>query len=189
MVETQNLMASIQGPGLEVELQPQFQAASLRYFDSAGAFAGVIRSISGLDIPTGLRATHRVHSADGQGMTVLAWRSPSETTLLTTENGLIDALQSAAARLADGCMVDQRGGLLVFGARGEAVPELVAKKAGYGAMPAIGESRRTRFADVAVSIAKLRADQTLFIVDRIYAPHVMASIRISAENLAAPLYD
>jgi heterotetrameric sarcosine oxidase gamma subunit len=182
MAETQDLLASIEGPRVSVELQPRFSAASLRYFESDGAFTRMVSSITGLSVPTDLSATH-------SALTLLAWRSPRETTLLTTDHGLIDALQTAAAALSDGCVVDQRGGLLVLQARGEAVPDLVAKKAGHGAMPAIGQSRRTRFADVAVLIVKVRAEETLFVVDRIYAPHVMASIRLSTVDLDAPLFD
>jgi sarcosine oxidase gamma subunit len=65
----------------------------------------------------------------------------------------------------------------------------VAKTAGHGAMPAIGESRRTRLADVAVLIVKVQAEECLFVVDRIYAPHVMASIRVSAADLDVALYN
>ena len=188
MAETQNLPASIEGPGVTVELQPRFHAASLRYFKLDGAFAGMVRSLAGLNLPAELGANHSTDAA-GQTVTLLAWRSPSETTLLTTDEGLIDSLQTAAAALGDGCVVDQRGGLWVLQARGEAVPDLVAKQAGHGAMPAIGESRRTRFAGVAVSIVKVRAAETLLVIDRIYAPHVMASIRVSAADLDAPLFD
>jgi len=188
MGETQDLLALIEGPGVTVELLPRVHAASLRYFASDGAFAGMVRSITGLDLPADLGATHD-SDASGQPVTLLAWRSPSETTLLTTDAGLLDALQTAAAALSDGCVVDQRGGLLVLRARGEAVANLVAKKAGHGAMPALGESRRVRFADVAVVLVKVRAAETLFVVDRIYAPHVMASIRMSAADLDAPLFD
>ena len=188
MAETPDLPASIAGPGLSVELQPRFHAASLRYFERDGAFAGMIRRVTGLDLPTDLGTNHGSDAA-GQHITLLAWRSPSETTLLTTDAGLLDALQTAAAGLSDGCIVDQRGGLLVLRARGAAVPDLVAKKAGHGAMPAIGEARPTRFAEVALLIVKVGAEETLFVVDRIYASHVMASMRVSAADLDAPLFD
>jgi sarcosine oxidase gamma subunit len=67
------------------------------------------------------------------------------------------------------------------------VANLVAKTAGHGAMPAIGESRRTRLADVAVMIVRVQAEESLFVVDRMYAPHVMSSIRVSAADLDVPL--
>ena len=96
MAETQDLLAPIEGPGVTVELQPRFHAASLRYFELDGAFAGIVRRVTGLNLPTSLGATHGTGAAE-QSVTLLAWRSPSETTLLTTDAELLDALQTAAA--------------------------------------------------------------------------------------------
>ena len=173
---------SIENPRLRVELQPQWHTASLRHFAREGAFARMVSAATGLNIPNELRAAHDADDAK-QAVTLLAWRGPTETTLLTTDTGLFDSLQTSAAALNDGCVIDQRGGLLVLRAHGPAVVELLATKAGHGAMPAIGESRRVRFAEIAVLIVKVRADEVLLIVDRIYAPHLMASIRASAADL------
>jgi len=141
MAEDQDLVL-VEGSGLNVELEPRWHVASLRYFERDGAFTRMVRSVTGLDVPGDRGA---VHSADvaKQSITILAWRSPSETTLLTTDPKLLDSLQTAAAALHDGCVVDQCGGILVFRARGTEVADLVAKTAGHGAMPAIGKSRRT----------------------------------------------
>ena len=173
--------ASIENPRLRVELQPQWRTASLRYFTREGAFARMVSAVTGLDVPSELRAAH----ADDANHTgpLLAWRGATETILLTRDAGLVDALQASAATLGDGCVIDQTGGLLVLRAHGPAVMDLVARKAGHGAMPASGQSRRVRFAEVAVLIVKVRADEVLLIVDRIYAPHLMASIRVSAADL------
>jgi heterotetrameric sarcosine oxidase gamma subunit len=187
MAETQDI-SLIEGSGLKVELEPRLHAASLRYFERDGAFAQMVHDVTGLDIPRDRGAAHRADVAK-QITTILAWRSPSETMLLTTELKLLDSLQTAAAELNDGCVVDQCGGILVFRARGAELANLVAKTAGHGAMPAIGESRRTRLADVAVLLVKIQADESLFVVDRIYAPHVMASIRATAADLDAALYN
>ncbi len=177
----------VEGSGLKVELEPRLHAASLRYFERDGAFTRMVQGVIGLEVPREGGAAHRAD--DAQSLTILAWRSPSETALLTTELKLLDSLQTAAAALNDGCIVDQRGGMLVFRARGTEVANLVAKTAGHGAMPAIGESRRTRLADVAVLIVRVQAEESLFVVDRIYAPHVMASIRVSAADLDVALYN
>jgi hypothetical protein len=173
--------ASIENPRLQVELQPQWHIASLRYFTRKGAFARVVSAVTGLNVPNESCAAHADDA--NQAVTLLAWRSATETTLVTRAAGLVDALQTSAARLDDGCVIDQTGGLLVLRAHGPAVMDLVARKAGHGAMPASGQSRRVRFAEVAVLIVKVRADEVLLIVDRIYAPHLMASIRASAADL------
>ena len=90
--------------------------------------------------------------------------------------------------MTDGCIVDQRGGALVFSAGGESVTDLFARLGGHGACPALGESLRTRLADVAVSALKTRPEETLLIVERSYAPHLMEAIRVSAADLAIPLF-
>jgi heterotetrameric sarcosine oxidase gamma subunit len=174
--------ASIEKPRLRVEMQPQRHAASLRYFARESAFARMVSAATGLDLPNELRAAHDADDAN-EAVTLLAWRSPTETTLVTADAGLLDSLQTKAATLDDGCVIDQTGGLLVLRAHGPAVVDLLARKAGHGAMPAIGESRRARFAEIAVLFVKVRADEVLLIVDRIYAPHLMASIRASATDL------
>jgi len=178
-------LASIEGPTLQVQLQPQWHAASLRYFERDSAFTAMVSAVTGLSVPNDLGA---VCAGGADRLVLLAWRSPTDTLLLTGDAGLLDSLQTAAAALTDGCLVDQRGGLLVMRARGESVAALVARNAGHGAMPAIGESRRTRFADVAMLIVKVQPEETLFVIDRIYAPHVMASIRVSAADLEHPLH-
>ena len=174
--------ASIENPRLRAELRPQWHTAGLRYFAREGAFARMVSAATGLELPNELRAAHDADDAK-EAVTLLAWRSPTETTLVTTDSGLLDSLQASAAALDDGCVIDQTGGLLVLRVRGPAVVDLLARKAGHGAPPAIGESRRVRFAQVAVLIVKVRTDEVLLIVDRIYAPHLMASIRASAADL------
>jgi hypothetical protein len=175
--------AAIEAPALQIELQPRWLAATLRHFERGAALASLVRTLTGLSLPD-VGVARSVTGANG-AVTLLAWRNPTETTLLTEDEELLNALLSSPAALEDGMILDQRAGLLVLQARGEAVSSLVARKAGHGAMPAIGESRRARFAEVAVSIVKVRAEETLLVVDRIYAPHVMASIRVSAADLAA----
>jgi sarcosine oxidase gamma subunit len=200
MAEPLDPLAPIEAAGLTIQLEPLLHAASLRCFERDGVFARMAESVTGLSLPNTLKVAQSksaargssaaaTHSTDAdQAITLLAWRGPSDTTLLTTDEVLLDTLQTAAAEIDDGCIVDQRGGVLVFRARGSEVAQLVAKTAGHGAMPAIGESRRTRLAEVAVLLVKVAAGETLFAVDRIYAPHMMASIRVSAADLDIPLY-
>lgn len=177
----------IQAVGLHVALRPQWQVASLRYFDACGDFAHLLLGMTGMTLPANLRAL--CSSADLQPeAVVLAWRSPTETLLITTAPNLIGTIQVAAASSTDGCIVDQRGGALVFGLSGESVPGLIARVGGQGACPAVGESLRTRMADVAVVAVRVLPEETLLIVERSYAPHLMAAIRVCAADLAIPLF-
>ena len=177
----------IQAAGLRVALEPRLLVASLRYFDAHGGFACLLHDITGVTLPDSLRARGSTADLKSEGI-VLAWRSPTETLLISSAATLIETLQSASATVTDGCIVDQRGGALVFSASGEAVVDLFARLGGHGAYPAIGESRRTRMADVAVLAVKVQPEETLLIVERSYAPHFMAVTRVSAADLAVPLF-
>jgi sarcosine oxidase gamma subunit len=185
MAENHDL-APIQSAGLRVELQPRLQVASLRYFDASGTFAQVLHGITGMTLPGALRALCPEERTSES--IILAWRSPTETLMISAAETLIETLQSATATLTDGCIVDQRGGALVFRASGEAVADLFARLGGPGAAPSIGKSLRTRLADVAVLAVKVRPEGTLLIIERSYAPHLMAAIRISAADLSDPLF-
>jgi sarcosine oxidase gamma subunit len=185
MAENQDL-APIQVAGLRVVLELRLQVASLRYFDRQGGFAGLVHDITGMILPDSLCALRSAEDRTRETI-VLAWRSPTETLMISTSETL-ETLQGAAATLQDGCIVDQRGGALVFRASGEAVADLIARLGGHGSCPAIGESLRTRLADVAVLAVKVQPEETLLIVERSYGPHLMTAIRVSAADLAIPLF-
>ena len=180
-------LTPIQVAGLRVVLEPRLQVASLRYFDRQGSFAGRVHNITGMRLPDSLCALRSAEERTWEAI-ILAWRSPTETLMISAAPTLIETLQGAAATLPDGCIVDQRGGDLVFRASGEAVADLIARLGGHGACPAIGESLRTRLADVAVLAVKVQPEETLLIVERSYGPHLMTSIRVSAADLAIALF-
>ncbi|HTC37757.1 MAG TPA: hypothetical protein VK693_02345 [Steroidobacteraceae bacterium] len=175
-------LAPIEAAGLRVVFEARLQVASLRYFDRQGAFARVLHDVTGVTLPEQLQALRRAGDLGSEAI-ILAWRSPTETSMIGAAPTLIETLQRTTATLTDGCMVDQGGGALVFSASGEAVPDLFAKLGGQGAGPATGESRPTRLADVAVLAVKVQPEETLLIVERCYGPHLMAAIRISAADL------
>jgi heterotetrameric sarcosine oxidase gamma subunit len=179
-------LAPVQVAGLRVESEPRLRVASLRYFDAYGAFAQVLRGITGMTLPDTLRAVCPQEQTSES--VILAWRSPTETLMICAAQTLIETLQGATATLTDGCVVDQRGGALVFRAGGEAVADLFARLGGQGACPAMGESLRTRLADVAVLAVRVQPDETLLVVERSYAPHLMAAIRNSAADSTIPLF-
>jgi hypothetical protein len=186
VAENQDL-APIRVAGLRVVLEPQLQVASLRYFDRRGVFADLLQRIAGVSLPDSLRALRNAEDLTSE-VTVLAWRSPTETLMISAAPTLIESLQGAAATLTDGCIVDQRGGAVVFRAGGEAVPDLFARLGGQRACPSMGESLRTRLADVAVLAVKVQTEETWLIVERSYGPHLMAAIRVSAADLSMPLF-
>lgn len=175
-------LAPIEVAGLRVVFEPRLHVASLRYFDRQGAFARLLHDVTGMTLPDSSRALRRAEDPTSAAI-ILAWRSPTETSMISAAQTLIETLQGAAATLTDGCIVDQRGGALVFSASGEALPDLFARLGGQGACPSTGASLRSRLADVAVLAVKVQPEETLLIVERCYGPHLMAAIRVSAADL------
>lgn len=177
----------IQAAGLRVEFEARLQVASVRHFEANGAFAQLLRDMTGVRLPDRLRAVSSTADRRPDAV-ILAWRSPTETVMICSAPASIDKIQVAAATMTDGCIVDQRGGAMVFSADGARVSDLFARLGGLGACPALGESLRTRLAEVAVLAVKVRPEETLLIVERSYAPHLMAAIRVTAADLAVPLF-
>jgi heterotetrameric sarcosine oxidase gamma subunit len=185
MAESHDL-TPVQVAGLRVLLEPRLQVASLRYFDREGAFAHLLQDITRVALPDTLRALSS--AGETWEAIILAWLSPTETVMISAQQTLVETLQGAAEALADGCIVDQRGGALVFRTSGEDVPGLFARLGGQCACPSIGESLRTRLADVAVLAVKVQPEETLLVVERSYGAHLMAAIRAGAADLAIPLF-
>ena len=161
----------LQGAGLTVHRDETLQVATLRYLEAGGAFARAVHEATGVALPQVLRAT----SARG-GELILAWRSPTETLLLAGEAALSE-LEARLAQAADGCLVNLSGGLKVLRVRGEGIADLLCRLGGTGSIPQPGEARRTRMADVPVVAVSLTAGETLLVVDRAYAEHLMGWIR------------
>ena len=177
---------SIEAVGLSVEVETRIKLATLRFFERDGAFAKTVSSLVGIALPDIGRAQ------DGGGSLrsrILAWRGPTETTLIGGDDELIDSLQRAVANSGEGCVVDQSAGAWIFRVSGTAVQGLFARLGGQNTMPSLGESRRSRLADVPVYSLKVRPEDTLLIVDRTYGAHLLALIRATAEDFGVPLFD
>ena len=172
MGERSDWMAPIEGAGLAVRGEEGMQVATLRYFEAGGAFAAAVREATGAPLPGPLEA---VESADGQ--LTLAWRSPTETLLLTPSAEWLAQLEARLASVPEGCLVDLSGGLKVLRVVGERVAELLCRLGGTASVPRPGEARRSRLADVPALALSVRPGETLLLVDRAYAEHLMGWIR------------
>ena len=172
MVEPSDWRAPIEAAGLTVRMEEGMQAATLRYFEPGGAFAAAVREATGAALPQPLEA---VESADGQ--LTLAWRSPTETLLLTPSPERLAQLEARLASAPDGCLVNLSGGLEVLRVTGERLAELLSRLGGTASVPRPGEARRSRLADVPVLALSVRPGEALLLVDRAYAEHLMGWIR------------
>jgi sarcosine oxidase gamma subunit len=146
--------------------------ATLRYFDREGAFAQAVQAAAGASLPEPL-AVHEV--ADSQLM--LAWRGPTETLCLARSRARVTELSARLAGAAGGCAVDLTGGARIVRLTGPRIVDLLCRLGGSASVPAAGEARRSRLADVAVLALSVRGGETFLVVDRAYLPHLLAWVR------------
>jgi hypothetical protein len=146
------------------------QVATLRYFTREGPFADAVHSATGMPLPAVLEARE-------EAQLILAWRSPTETLCVTRSTTRLAELGARLAACAEGCMVELTGGLRVVRLTGPGIADLLCRLGGTASVPAPGEARRSRIADVPVLAISVRAGETLLVVDRVYLPHLLAWIR------------
>jgi len=160
--------------GLTVRWDHGLAIASLRYFDPAGSFAAAVGEMLGGPLPEPLRAG-RAGRAGAE--LVLAWRSPTETLLVTADAGWLAAVSAFAAGRSDGCLIDQTGGILSLVLTGARVPDLLLRLGSTDAIPALGEARTSRLAELAVMSLCTRPGEILLLVERVYVRHLIGWIR------------
>jgi sarcosine oxidase gamma subunit len=175
---------------LSVQWDHGLSVASLRYFDPAGPFAAEVGEVLGGPLPEPLRAHRRplrttVVSAEtiAEGTAkagselVLAWRSPTETLLVTADAGWLAAIGGFAAARSDGCLVDQTGGILTLVVVGARAPDLLSRLGSTDAIPAFGEARTSRLAELSVMSLCARPGEIMLLVERVYVRHLVGWIR------------
>jgi sarcosine oxidase gamma subunit len=176
--------------GLSVRWDHGLRVASLRYFDPAGSFAAEVGEVLGGPIPLPLRAHRRLlvgtgdfagASAAGAGTAgselVAAWRSPTETLLVTADAYCLSRVDKFAANRTDGCLVDQTGGILTLVVAGPRAPDLLLRLGSTDAVPALGEARTSRMAELSVMSLCTRPGAILLLVERVHARHLFGWIR------------
>jgi sarcosine oxidase gamma subunit len=174
--------------GLSVRWDHGLRVASLRYFDPASSFAAEVAEMLGGSLPEPLRAHGRLLAAAGDDASsegastagseiVLAWRSPTETVLVTADAGCLAAVGRFAANRSDGCLVDQTGGILTLVVGGARAPDLLPRLGSTDAVPALGEARTSRLAELSVMSLCTRPGEILLLVERVYARHLFGWIR------------
>ena len=166
--------------GLTVAVDASLRVATLRYFSHQGAFAEAVREATGLALP------HIQQAVEGrEAQLVLAWCSPTETLMVGARAAELSQLAGRLAGFPDGCFVDLSGGLKLVRVSGERAGDLLCRLGGTASVPAPGEARRSRLADLPLLALSVRPGETLLVVDRAYLPHVLAWIRETVLDFAA----
>jgi hypothetical protein len=145
---------------------------TLRYFDRAGPFTQTLQAVTGAGLPGPLAA---VELPDAQ--LILAWRSPTETLCIACSPAGLGELIDRLAGATGGCAVDLTGGVRIVRLTGARIADLLVRLGGAGSVPAVGEARRSRLADVPVLALSVRSDEALLAVDRGHLAHLLAWIR------------
>jgi sarcosine oxidase gamma subunit len=173
--------------GLSLRVQREVGVVSLRYFDAADRFVATVSEFLGGPLPAPLRAlrapgTLRVEAASGGARFILLWRSPTETLLLSYDPASLAELDERVASEVDGCMVVQTGGIRVLRVAGPRARDLLLRLGSATAIPALGEARTGRLAEVQVLTACVQAGEYLLLVERVYANHLLDWIRATVAD-------
>ena len=182
MDDAQGKTTAIEIDGLSVSTDRDIRIASLRYFDHAGRFAAAVREAVGRALPEPLRA-FQVGSAAQGSYVILAWRSPTETLLLSNDRAAFDELERQLAAAPDGCMVNQTGGIAILRVRGGKAGDLLLRLGAATAIPSLGEARSGRLAELQVLTACLAPREFLLLVERVHANHLLEWIGATAADL------
>jgi len=165
----------LDAPGISVTLDYGVKIGSLRYFDADGGFTSAVSTVLGGPIPAPLTALRREFD-DGSDL-VLAWRSPTETLILGGNDGHRAGIERYAAGRSDGCFVDQTGGIVRLGISGARTVEMLSRLGSNSVIPTPGQAHTARFAELGVTALCLRPGEMFLLVERVYAPHLLAWIR------------
>ena len=157
---------------LVVSVEEAMAVATLRYFDRAGPFAETLQAVTAAALPGPLAATELPAA-----QLIFAWRSPTETLCIARSAARLAELIDRLADAAEGCAVDLTGGVRIVRLTGTRIADLLSRLGGAASVPAAGEARRSRMADVAVLAFAVRNDETLLAVDRGHLAHLLAWIR------------
>jgi hypothetical protein len=171
----------VESEGVSIRADRGLLVASLRYFDHAGGFAAAVQEAVGRPLPEPLRA-FQIGSATQGSYVILAWRSPTETVLLSNDRAAFEELERRLAAAADGCMVNQTGGICVLRAQEEQAGNLLLRLGAATAIAGPGEARGGRLAELQVLTACVQAGETLLLVERVYANHLIEWIRATAAD-------
>ena len=96
---------------------------------------------------------------------------------MTRSAARLAELTERLASATDGCVVDLSGATRIVRLTGLRIADLLCRLGGTASVPAPGEARRSRLADVPVLALSLRPGETLLAVDRAYLPHLLTWIR------------
>jgi sarcosine oxidase gamma subunit len=164
--------AVLEAVGVSVKRQESVAVGSLRYFVAPGSFTAAMVAVLGGPLPPPLGAVR--HDSEEGSAVVLAWRSPTETLVVCHDAARVALIEHHAAGRADGCFVDQSGGIVPIQISGPRMVELLSRLVSVPAIPQPGQALTARYAELGVTALCLRPGEIQLLVERCYVAHLMA---------------
>ena len=93
-------------------------------------------------------------------------------------------LQARLAGAADGCMVEQTGGICVLRVHGRRCGDLLQRMGAASAIPGLGLARGGRLAEVHVLTVCIQEGEFLLFVERVYADHLVEWMRATVADFS-----
>jgi sarcosine oxidase gamma subunit len=166
---------------LAVRPIPALEVASLRYFDSREAPPAAVIEASGGPLPGPLQA---VRHQGARGQLVLAWRTPTETLVIAETPQVLEPLAHAVADAPGwGCLVTQTGGFRAWQVSGKRTGDLIVRVGSLASMPAMGEARTSRMAELPILSVRVSEDAVMLLVERVHEEHLLGWISETAADL------
>lgn len=176
MADLKDPYAPLQASGISVRVDRAMHVAALRYFDAQGAFAQACHAALGVPLPTALRAVEVPGTPPGIEF-ILAWRHPTQTLILSNDSMALATLQSELSTAVEGVCLDQSGGLWVLRLQGERTRDLMLRIGNEASIPNPGAAHICRIAELPVLSLSVKPGETLLLIDRAYAEHLLNWIR------------
>jgi sarcosine oxidase gamma subunit len=176
-----NAPADTGSRGVAMEPRHDWHIGSLRYFDSTGPMAANLRGVVGGSLPGPLTA---VRYASAQAELILAWRSPTETLIMTPDAGLFAEIANRAAEdRSAGYLVDQTGGVRAWRLAGPRARAVLERIGSAGSIPALGEARPGRLAELPMLSLSVSEGEFVLLVERVYGEHLLGWIGETAADI------
>jgi sarcosine oxidase gamma subunit len=114
---------------------------------------------------------------------ILAWRSPTETLMLSSEPERFEDLERRLAGASGGCLVNQTGGVRALRVRGSRARDLMLRLGAPTAIPDLGEARSSRLAELPVLAVCVQNGELILLVERAYADHLLEWMVVTVRDL------
>jgi sarcosine oxidase gamma subunit len=177
--------------GLAVKSDRNIRVLALRHLTDLRPFSAYVHSFLGAALPAPRIAVTARGGLPPRGRErrthdrwILAWRSPTETWMLCAGEAETAELHARMEGMKDVCVVDQTGGIAILAVRGERTDDLLVRLGSAASVPALGEARTSRMAEITVMALRVDPDELLLLFDQAQLGHVLGWIEVTARDFS-----